>query len=296
MSPARTRTFASAPATLPRYARAILPALPLVGSLPGVRHSGVGAPDLTFACDGVRTDPERLADYAAVCGFQLSDTLPPTYPHLAAFGLQLALMTDTAFPFAPLGLVHVANRITSHRPLHLAESYDVRVHTSDLRPHSRGRLIDLVSVASIDGEVVWEEIMTLLHRGSPDASAPDSLPLRDINPPRGAGRWELPGDIGRRYAAVSGDRNPIHLYGVTAKAFGFPRQIAHGMWTKARCLAALQGRLPNALTVEVVFRKPVLLPTTVAFGSVLDAAGGTSFAVTAARDGSAHLVGAVAPL
>ena len=24
--------------------------------------------------------------------------------------------------------------------------------------------------------------------------------------------WKLPGDLGRRYAAVSGDHNPIHLY------------------------------------------------------------------------------------
>ena len=63
--------------------------------------------------------------------------------------------------------------------------------------------------------------------------------------PPGGVEWRLPGDLGRRYAAVSGDRNPIHLYALTAKAFGFPRQIAHGMWSKARCLAASRTGCPT---------------------------------------------------
>ena len=66
---------------------------------------------------------------------------------------------------------------------------------------------------------------------------------------------------------MSGDHNPIHLYPLTAKALGFKRQIAHGMWTKARCVAALENRLPDAVRVDVAFKKPVFLPGTVAFGS-----------------------------
>ena len=66
-----------------------------------------------------------------------------------------------------------------------------------------------------------------------------------------------------RYAAVSGDVNPIHLHPLTARVFGFPRAIAHGMWTAARALAALQGRLPDALTYDVGFGRPLLLPSTV---------------------------------
>ena len=110
--------------------------------------------------------------------------------------------------------------------------------------------------------------------------------------PEGSTKWRLPRDLGRRYAAVSGDRNPIHLYAATAKAFGFPRQIAHGMWTKARCLAALQGRLPDAYSVEVGFKKPIPLPSTVVFGSRLgdDV---IEFGVTRAKDGVPHLVGRV---
>ena len=81
----------------------------------------------------------------------------------------------------------------------------------------------------------------------------------------------VPDDIGRRYAAVSGDVNPIHLNPLAAKAFGFPRAIAHGMWTHARSLAALEGRLPaGPLTVRAQFAKPVLLPSTVALHTAVD--------------------------
>ncbi len=113
--------------------------------------------------------------------------------------------------------------------------------------------------------------------------------------PPSATTWHLPGDLGRRYAAVSGDHNPIHLYGITAKAFGFPRQIAHGMWSKARCLAALDGRLPDAVTVEVAFKKPILLPGTVAFGSARSGEG-YAFSLTNPRSGAPHLLGRATPL
>ena len=35
------------------------------------------------------------------------------------------------------------------------------------------------------------------------------------------------------------------------------------MWTKARCIAAIENRLPAAVVVEVAFKKPVILPGTV---------------------------------
>jgi len=190
--------------------------------------------------------------------------------------------------------VHVANSITVHRPLTTDQTYDVAVTTADLRPHPKGRLIDLRSTAEVAGETVWEETSTVLGRGgSSDGSSSESSPGTGT-PPSGTAQWRLPGDLGRRYAAVSGDRNPIHLYAATAKAFGFPRQIAHGMWTKARCLAALQGRLPDAYTVEVAFKKPITLPSTVLFGSRLGD-GVIDFGVTRSKDGAPHVVGRVTP-
>lgn len=279
---------------LPLLLRAALPAAPLLGALPGVRHTARSVPDVELVRTGVTTDPVRLERYRAVCGFTRADTLPATYPHLAAFGLHLALMTDTAFPFAPLGLVHLRNTITQHRRIGTEESYDVRVRAAGLRPHPRGALIDLLTDVTVAGELVWQEVMTLLSRHDSGAAEETPAPLEGLDAPDGVVHWRLGGDLGRRYAAVSGDRNPIHLHTLTARALGFPRQIAHGMWTKARCLAALHNRLPRAFAVEVELRRPILLPSTVVMGSrahgdVLE------LGVRGAREPVTHLVGRVSP-
>lgn len=284
---------------LPLMLKAALPALPVVGNLPGVKHASEGVPDLTLVRSGVTTDPAHLAAYAEVCGFGRSESLPATYPHMSAFPLHMALMTDTAFPFAPMGSVHLRNTITQHRPLAADETFDVTVKAADLRPHPKGLLIDLVTTVTVDGEVVWEEITTIFSRGKKGSGAETSTaPLDGVEAPDGVVQWKLKGDLGRRYGAISGDRNPIHLYPLTAKAFGFPTNIAHGMWTKARCLAALQNRLPDAFSVDVEFKKPVLLPATVTFGHTGAAAEpeGLVFGVKGARKPVPHVVGRVTAL
>ncbi|WP_229054166.1 MaoC family dehydratase [Aeromicrobium sp. Leaf350] len=290
-----TRTFTKAPSTAPLMLKAALPAIPVVGGLPGVKHASGGAPDLTLVRSGVATDPDHLERYREVCGFGRGDTLPVTYPHMAAFALHMSLMTDTAFPFAPMGLVHLRNAITQHRPIGVDETFDVSVRATDLRPHPKGRLIDLLTDVTVDGETVWSEVTTLFARGRGGAPETSTAPLEGVSAPSGVVHWKLAGNLGRRYGAVSGDRNPIHLYPLTAKAFGFPTNIAHGMWTKAHALAALANRLPDAYRVDVEFKKPVLLPATVVFGS--RSVGDTiELGVVGARKAVPHMVGRVTPL
>jgi acyl dehydratase len=106
--------------------------------------------------------------------------------------------------------------------------------------------------------------------------------------------WRLPGDLGRRYAAVSGDVNPIHLHPLTARAMGFPRAIAHGMWTSAHALAALGPATAQSSSSHVWFRKPVLLPSTVALA--VDRRGREVVAgLTSVRGDVEHLVLTWAP-
>jgi acyl dehydratase len=289
------RTFTTAPSTLPLMLKAVLPALPVVGGLPGIKHQRGNEPDTVLERRGVSTDAAHLKSYREVCGFARTDTLPATYPHMAAFGLHLTLMTDTAFPFAPMGLVHLRNSITQVRPMGPEETFDVSVRAADLRPHPKGHLIDLLTGVSIDGQVVWRETTTLFSRGKGGGPEITPAPLDGVEPPRGAVQWKLAGDLGRRYGSVSGDRNPIHLHPLTAKAFGFSSNIAHGMWTKAHCLATLQSKLPDAYTVDVEFKKPILLPSTVVFGSQKTATT-TTFGVVGAKKPSPHLVGRVTAL
>jgi acyl dehydratase len=260
--------------------------LPFLG---GERSSDV--PDLVLTLKEVSVDRERLAAYDRVCRFPLRDELPATYPHMLAFPLHLALMTDASFPFPALGLVHVANRIVQHRPANATELLDLRVWATPLEPHPRGTQFTLRSEARVGEELVFEEESTILKRGqSNEAARKDREPAVEDLPVTAT--WRLPGDLGRRYASVSGDLNPIHIHPLSAKLFGFPTAIAHGMWTKARCLAALDPRTPQRFTVEVSFRKPILLPATVQFSERVDAAG-IRFAVGGAGKGTPHLDGTV---
>jgi acyl dehydratase len=258
---------------------------------------GGDLPDERLARNGVTVDPVHLAAYDRVCRLPLGDVLPATYPHMLTFPLQMALMSDRAFPLALPGLVHVRNRIDVLRAIRADEPLDLQVWAENFAAHPRGAAVDLRATASAGGEEVWRSTSTYLARG---AKAPEGAPEADIEVPVGelervAATWRIPDDAGRRYAKVSGDVNPIHLSGLTAKAFGFKRAIAHGMWVKARVLGALSGRLPDALSLDVSFRKPLFLPSTVTL-STEQVDGGWEFAVRSATSGTEHVIGTLHPL
>ncbi|MFR9675396.1 MaoC family dehydratase [Streptomyces sp. TR06-5] len=228
-------------------------------------YDGAALPGTEMVREAVSTDPGHVAAYARLCGFPAGDRLPASYPHLLGFPLALRLMASRAFPFPLLGLVHTKVDVVQHRPLHPADRPTVRVHAEGFAPHRRGSTFRLVTRASLADEEVWSSNSTYLcrHRRAdagpppaasgrePSAELADPLPRQE--------RWSLPGDLGRRYGAVSGDRNPIHLHALTARLFGFPRPIAHGMWTFARCLAHTVGDA-EAVTARARFLAPVPLP------------------------------------
>jgi acyl dehydratase len=281
------------PGMLPMFAKAGAAMIPGASRLPFVGGGGGELPDLTYVLSDVSVDRDRLATYNRVCGFSLRNALPATYPHMLAFPLHLKLMTDPGFPFAAIGLVHIYNRITQHRPIDAGEPLDIRVWPTDLRPHPRGRQFSICSEARVGDELVWEAVSINLRRGGggseadagsgPDVASAEDLPA--------AATWKLPGDLGRRYGSVSGDLNPIHVHSLSARLFGFPSAIAHGMWTKARCLAALEARLPDAFTVEVAFKRPILLPAVVEFAE--GGQDGIRFGVRDRRKQTPHLDGSL---
>jgi hypothetical protein len=271
-----TTVLAQPPKLGPLYRRAALR-----------RSTGSTLPGRGLRLDGVRVDLAHLAEYDRVCGFRLSDTLPATYPHVLAFPLAMALMTADDFPFPLLGLVHVANRIDVRRPLDAGEAFSLTVRAESLRPHERGTQLDVVATAEAGGEEVWTDRSTYLRKTVKSDKAD-----KEAGAPQAHAVWNVPRRTGSDYAAVSGDRNPIHTSRILAKVFGFPTTIAHGMWTKARCLAALEGRLPAAYAVEVQFKLPILLPATVGFAAEPEPAG-WQFAVHDRRTGKPHLAGAI---
>jgi acyl dehydratase len=287
------RELGSAPSMLPLFARAGLAMVPGASRLPWVGGGGGEIPSDTLTLSDVETDRDRLAAYDRVCGFRLGNALPPTYPHMLAFPLQLALMTSGRFPFPAIGLVHIANEIRQHRPIDARERLSLRVWAGPVEPHPRGRQFGIHTEARAGDELVWEEVSTNLRRGGGAGSETGSaagaeIPSSEVLPV--AATWTLRGDLGRRYGSVSGDLNPIHVHPLSARLFGFPSAIAHGMWTKARCLAALDSELPGVFTVQVAFKRPIVLPATVGFAEARTP-GGIDFGVRDAKRGTPHLDG-----
>jgi hypothetical protein len=271
--------------------------LPLFGKAAVARFTKRGGsqlPDTRYHLHGVTVDPHHLAAYNEVCGFGLADSLPATYPHVLSFPVQTKLMTDDDFPFPLIGSVHVNNTITVLQPLRVRDKFDLVVHVENLRDHpsGKGRLFDVVTKGLRKDEEVWTDVSTYMAPVRTKASASPKSP-GPRNYPDPTIFWRLESDLGRRYAAASGDYNPIHLYPLTAKAFGFPRNIAHGMWTKARSLAVFDGQLPDSYAVDVAFKQPVLLPSKIAFGAVHDGAKSWHFALTNPKNGKPHLEGAI---
>lgn len=284
------RELEKPPGIVPLYAKAALPMIPGASALPFVPGSGKDVPDLELVLPEVTLDAAALAQYDRVCGFTLRDDVPSTYIHNLAFPLHMALMAESDFPFGAVGLVHVNNTITQHRPVGVGETLSIKVRATKLRPHAKGRLFDMVAQAKVGRTIVWEGVSTYLRLGKGDPSA--KTPREERADPPVSATWRLQGGLGRRYAAVSGDRNPIHLYDLTAKPLGFNKAIVHGMWTKARCLSALESVLPDAYKVDVQFRKPIPLPSKVTFGEEISK-DGIRFAVRNARKGTPHLDGTV---
>jgi acyl dehydratase len=291
-----SRTLDSPPSILPLYARAAAPLIPG----PFVPGRGKEIPEIELTLPRVHADAEQVAAYSRVCNFALRDTLPPTYPHVLAFPLHMAVMAEGSFPFGAVGLVHVENTTTQQRPIGIGEELEVKVKATKLAPHPKGRTFSLQTKVKAGSRIVWESTSTMLRRGKPtvDGTETDdmdrSASRRPLEDAAAGATWRLGGDLGRRYAAVSGDRNPIHMHAWTAKPLGFPRAIAHGMWTKARCLAALESRLPDAFEVGVRFRKPILLPGRVEFASTAEG-DEIRFAVRDAKRGTPHLDGRMLP-
>lgn len=371
-----------------------------------------------YVLHDVPIDLDRLAVYNRVCGFPLTDLLPPTYPHVMAFPLALTLMTRADFPLPPLGLVHIANRIEIGGPLRADDRFALRVRASDLRPHERGRQVDIIAEAYTGGTCVWQSRSTYLRkerrkprdgrtpnagrpgaddetsvvptrksdetvvisrhardetviiptrgadetvivpRHTPDetaiipASRPDEtviIPTRgadetvivpqhrpdetvivprhshdetaiipryvtdetpavssrisaveqlnfdDLSAAEANALWRVGPDVARRYAAASGDRNPIHTSRIVARVFGFRRRIAHGMWTMARSVAALEGRLPETLTIEVRFQRPLPLPAVAGF-TARHRDGTWQLAVRDMKSREPNLIGLVTPM
>jgi acyl dehydratase len=258
-----------------------------------------GAPGLEGWLRGVTFDADRVSAYADLCGFTPSDRVPLSYPQVLALPVQLALGNDPRFPFRLPGMVHVGNSFRQTAPLHVGDVVDLRAWTQGSRQTKLGTEADLHTACYREGVLIWQSTAAIVFERAkkPDGpkesrtDAADPVPWTPCGDP-----WQVPAAQGRLYAAVSGDYNPIHLYGWSARLFGFKRPIVHGMWTLARSIAALEASHPAApvTTLSVQFRSPLYLPSSARFEQRAAEEGGTAFRLVDLRSGKLILQGSAA--
>lgn len=233
-------------------------------------RSATTLPEVSYAVDDARLDPAQLVAYQHLLGESAGDTAPAGAVHVLGFPLAVAVMARPDFPLPLLGMVHLRNIVEQHAPVRLGDRLAIQAWAQNLSAHRSGTQAELVVQVRRHGstEVAWQGVSTYLAKGRRLPGLPDAPvePERDLTHPPVTAQWRLAADTGRRYAHVSGDRNPIHLWAATAKLFGFPRAIAHGMYTAARALATIGPARGNSFTWTVEFHKPVLLPGTVNVG------------------------------
>ena len=260
-------------------------------------------PQATYFVDNLHIDESNLNDYRKICGFADNGKVPITYFAVLSQALQMNMMVKEAFPFTMLGLVHVDNSVTQYRSIGERETVNMSVAFANLRDHTQGQQFDFFTTVKSQNDIIWQGTSTYLARGkntqsSGDKSKPRSVAVKLMVDEKGVHNvFEVPEDIGRRYAFVSGDFNLIHLHPLSARAFGFPKAIAHGMWSKAKCLG-LMGELPDACTVNVAFKLPIFLPSEVELiaepvSKLESLEDSCHFGLYSAKNDKPHLIGVV---
>ena len=260
----------------------------------GTRHKPSGPVsslgEVTWSMPSVVVDPSVVARYRDVCGFQTCHGVPMTYPQLLTFPLVMAYLSSPECPWPAVGTVHLANAIEQREPLQVGDEVSVSMRTGALRAHEKGQVFDLRLTVTRDGQWIWRGTQSLLRRGvTPAAGDPYVSDWSDDPTLQRGLTFEAPRNIGRRYAPVSGDFNPMHWSEVGARLLGFRRMIAHGLWTQARALAGLLPSTPlHHATLKTEFKSPLLLPGHLAVWQARHAAQ-LRFEVRDADDGRPHL-------
>jgi acyl dehydratase len=269
----------------------------VTSSKPLLAAASTQPPALLLYSRNVRIRPAHLRRYREVCGVSDEGMLPPAYLHVLAMPLHMRLFVHPQFPVKVLGLVHLRNVIRQFAPITADQSLTLSVQYDMLRETESGQEYGLVTRAHVQDELVWEEVSTMLARRHTPGKRPSiERAVRDESRMVGETTLAAAANTGRRYAFVSGDFNPIHLFDRTAQAFQFKQCVAHGMWSLARCLG--QAQLPAvALELDAQFKLPVYLPSEFVFRQQRAAsADGSELTLTTPKGDRLHLLVTVKPL
>ena len=257
------QSYASLPSSVWPYVQVLSSKKPLLAP------QDCEVPDITIEARRVKISARHFARYRDVCGIESNSVLPHAYPHVLAMPLHMRIFTHPKFPVKVLGLVHLRNLIRQYQAIPADAEIKLSTRFNSLRETNLGQEYDLITSAEVAGRVVWEEVSTMLARRMTQSKRPTiERAQRDEANIIEEQTVQAAVDTGRRYAWVSGDFNPIHLFDRTAQWFHFKQTVAHGMWSLARCIGLAQRHLPpGAVGLDAQFKLPIYLPSDFVFRS-----------------------------
>ncbi|WP_343825950.1 MaoC family dehydratase [Falsarthrobacter nasiphocae] len=273
----------------------------------GRARSAASLPDVALRVENVPVDADADRRVRVEAHGRPGPFASAEYLHVLAFPLAMSVLVRKDFPLPVLGLIHLVNSVEYAEAVPLGARVEITAWAENLAPHHAGTTADLVVEIRHEGRLAFRGLSRNLAKGTflkgkPERSSED----------RGAfegrtAQWRFGTDAGRRWAAVSGDVNPIHMSAATARLLGMPRAIAHGMLVASRGLeAALPPGTEAGFRWDATFLTPVTLPGAVDVRiDVSGGEGGAPWPAPGARveyrgwnakSGRPHIVGSVTPL
>lgn len=235
---AERRDYRGAPSALAFMARAIL-----APKRPGLHAQ---PPALAASWHGHRAEGAPLEDFFALTGLRDHPAWPLLYPHLVAFRLQMAVLTDRNYPLPIWNALQIRNRLVLHRPFERGAVLDFETRVGAQRIVEKGVEIDLHTTAQAGGVLAWESDNTFYYRGRFGAAG-EASPMAAVPQVESADaiRWTMPAGGGVRCGALTGDYNGIHLSDWYACRFGFRGAFQHPQRVLGECLARLKAPAPS---------------------------------------------------
>jgi len=241
---------------------------------------------LTKTYDNIKLDTSNIKKYNTF--FDIKSPLPVTYLYIAAMRSQLAVMNDKTFPIALMGLVHLGNTLEIKDKIDTSKS--LKLETSVLVPtKEEGSLFPVLHVNFYqDNKVVAtcsSNYIAKRKRKTEKKAEEEPVVTPEPKTPFYTEELFFPKNIGFKYAKISGDYNPIHLFSFFAKNFGFKSSIAHGWCSASRVFAMVEKQKQKELKyITVNFKTPIALPGKVKVELYNNPDGSTGFKVVNKKD------------
>lgn len=227
-------------------------------------RDGDHIPLTTVSWDAFQFDEKTVNDYAAACGLKIENgRIPVLFPHSYFGPLHLKMLTDENFPLGMLGALHLRNHLIQSQALVLGKTYALKLAFTGERRRPQGLEIDYRTEIRDADRVVWESLTTFLVRKKFKQEDPESdyaQSIKGIESGAIVNTFPVPKNTGKRFGLITKDINPIHMSRLMAKAFGFERDLCHGMWALGKSLGLVKGvDYDRPVRIDVAFKGPLYM-------------------------------------